>query len=315
LANDLFNIAAHRQYWDFLNRYPGAKVLAQPLARRITAGEVNIEEELRHYADHTNPQVRSHFKHIPPYLRDLIYATATGYTFYPSSYVELLIELFEEHPHDILFIVLNYDHLLEMALKEINSQYTFTKLSDYVDDGRQVRVVKLHGSINWFVHLTDDLDMNWVDAVEAHDLSKRHSDSDVIIGNITQVGGERLDRHLVYPILTAPLAGKGISDAVCPSTHLDTVREFIPSCNKFLIIGCSGLDEDLMHLMDSVVSTHQTHLVHFVGMGDGAHGAADRFRNSVPALSSDIPRGNVFTTGFRSYLGDKHFRSFAMGLH
>jgi hypothetical protein len=43
----------------------------------------------------------------------------------------------------------------------------------------------------------------------------------------------------LYPALTAPLAGKGHLDLVCPGEHLDALRSFLRQCGDLLIsAGC-----------------------------------------------------------------------------
>ena len=113
-----------------LQNYPGAKALAQPLATLAKFGQVSIEEELTRYAEHPSEEVRLQFKHIPPYLRDLLYLSSTEYTSVPSSYSELVHELLAERRHDVLFIVLNYDNLLESALNLYSPKFNFKRILD-----------------------------------------------------------------------------------------------------------------------------------------------------------------------------------------
>lgn len=148
LASELFDIRNYPQNWAVLSPYRGARVLTQMLAPLISSGQIDVESALRKYAEHTDSQIREQFKHIPPYLRDLIYRASTGYTSIPSCYVRLVVELLAERPHEVLFLLLNYDNLLETALSQFSPKFTFNNIEDYVPIEQNFMVVKLHGSIN-----------------------------------------------------------------------------------------------------------------------------------------------------------------------
>ncbi|GAJ08050.1 unnamed protein product, partial [marine sediment metagenome] len=122
LARDLFDINGHPDYWYVMQSYNGAAVLSQELAPLILSGEISIERELRRYAEHKDERIRQNFKHIPAYLRDLLFRASTEYTHVPSSYMRLIIKLLADYPHDVLFITLNYDNLLESALERFDSR-------------------------------------------------------------------------------------------------------------------------------------------------------------------------------------------------
>lgn len=314
LAKDLFDIEKHVPYWSILSRYPGAQVLTQRLASLLKSGQVSIEQELTKYSQHSNNQIRSYFKDIPAYLRDLIYRASVRYTHIPSSYVELVLELLAEYPHDVLFLVLNYDNLLEKALELFDeSQFQFKDISQYVDSDRKAKVVKLHGSINWFTLLSSDTDKGWRDIVNQLDILQELKVREVLVKDgVSQVCDERINHYWAYPIITAPLASKGISDAVCPKTHLEVAREFISSCNKFLIIGTSGLDQDLLALIDSAISIPMnSYFVHIVGVRREADQVRNRFQQGVRAFGDTITTIDTFQVGFRGYLKSQHLQSFA----
>jgi hypothetical protein len=316
LAKDLFDIEHHSVYWEILNRYPGAKVLAQLLAPLVSSGQVSIESALKKYAVHQDARIRSHFKHIPAYLRDLLYASSYEYTYMPSSYIELAIELLAEHPHDVLFIVLNYDTLLESALKHFDDKFRFDSISNYVAPEAPAKVVKFHGSINWFVRMPKST-IGWDEAVEEFDISAKIPENQFrVIDGFDILRRYRDNRYYLFPLLTAPLAGKGVSDAVCPESHIKAAKEFLYDCQKFLIIGTSGLDEDLLSLLNSALkSSIKRYYIHIVGLQDEANGAGYRFRKNVRAFADCIPpTKSIWRDGFRAYLnnGLKAFTEFRM---
>ena len=250
LAHDLFAFDRHEAYWPVLTRYRRAATLAPRLQQRATAEDAGaVEEQLRTYSEYPNPERREDFKHIPGYLRDLLYLSSTRYTDSPTSYILLAEELISETEHDVLFLVLNYDTLLEQALGAVG-RFGYGQIEHYIAHGRQAAVVKLHGSVDWFVTRQES---SW-DAL-ASDFDATQTPYEYVVesgvGDIVRDYNEGMIYH--YPIITAPLAGKTGQEFVCPNSHVAYAREFLGDCSKFLIIGCSGLDNDLLSFLDAAI--------------------------------------------------------------
>ena len=305
LAKELFDISGRQGFHDILSQYPDAEILTQQLAPLIIKGEISIEKELMRYSTHDSPTIREKFKQIPAYLRDLLYRSSKDYTRTPSSYVELALALLEDKPHDVLFISLNYDDLLESAITKMYPDLDFHNLSQYINNDKHLKIVKLHGSINWFRLMSNDENKGWYEALSYFDISQVVHERDIIIKHRLQsVCAERgINNHWLYPVLTAPLASKGISDAVCPDSHITAVKEFLSTCQKFLVIGTSGLDDDLLSIVDSCLADLMTyHHIHIVGKDGGANDCSSRFEKGVKAFKNRIEKEKVFKEGFRQYL-------------
>ena len=311
LARDLFDIEAHPSYTEILQRYPGANFLANLLAPNISAGPVALERELRHYAEHNDLQLRQHFKHVPPYLRDLIDFSCRTYTHTPSCHVQLVTELLAENPHEILFLILNYDNLLEQALTSYDPNWAFDTIDSYAGKDR-IKVVKLHGSVNWFVKIRY-AGPSWWDSVAEFDIFARTRESDLIVqDNADLVNRWKVGRKWAYPLLTAPLAGKDPSDSVCPRSHLNVAEEFIRDCKKFLIIGTSGMDQDLLALLDSTMVQGQQRRVDIVDHGDSIKPTTKKFTDGVSAFrEGEKTRVELRGGGYREYVSSDHFHEFA----
>lgn len=309
LARGLFDLAQHDEFRPILDEYEGAVVLAQGLATRSGNPDFDLEKELKRLATHPEDQIREHFKGIPPYLRDLLMMCSYNYTSYPSSYMELVKALLGEAPSDVLFLVLNYDDLLEQALDRYSTgEILFTTMGDYVRSDRSVRVVKFHGSINWF-KLIGPASNGWKALLGGMDvLAKPQDDQIHVIGNR---GGNRsrtyqieFERNLVYPVLTAPLAGKGVAEMVCPADHLETAREFLVDCSRFLIIGSSGLDTDLLDILRASVAIKSPWAQFICGSGERGQEIRARFAAHVPIFGSVTKQGDdvAYDGGFASYV-------------
>jgi hypothetical protein len=315
LATELFNIDANDVYLPIVGRYPGAALLAQPLARRIAEGEVGVEEALRGFAVHTDEQLREAYKHVPPYLRDLMHSCTAFYTVYPSCYIQLIVRLAAEIPHRILFLNLNYDTYVESAIEAFTSNaISFQDFPDYVVPDRQMNLVKLHGSVDWF-HPLPAVRETWVEAVGAWAVSDRPRQEawEVRLG-ASRTDTERNGQRWLYPVITAPLTQKTLEDASLPAPHLAWAREFLGTCNKFLIIGTSGLDDDLMELLNGSIPPDSLPLVHVVGT-DKAADTLNKFADHVRAFSrfKGVTQSSppVSHNGFRKFLSSQEFLEFA----
>ena len=304
LASELFANASLPHYSQLLNPYPGARAVASYLSPMSGQPTFALETELRSLSEDPDPRIRQQFKHVPPYLRDLLWRASYEYTKTPGTYMQLLRALLAGVPHHVLFLVLNYDTLLEQALDlfELRVKTIFENIDSYVEEDRQFKVVKLHGSIDWF-KLIGSAAQTWEDLVESQDVLQRTADDAIYIENtqgpLQQV---MINRNLAYPILTAPLAGKGIADMVCPTAHIQVAKDFLKLCRKYLIIGTSGWDEDLLALLDEAVhpSLHPT--VQLVGLRDADEGL-QRFERGVTAFRGrrETPPGFLFQGGLRQY--------------
>lgn len=315
LAEKLFD-GTNNECRAILDKYPGAGTLAQNLVYDLANG-AKFEDRLRHYAHHpTSEGLREGFKDVPPYLRDFIWRCSERYTPWPSGYIRLVTELLGENQYNVLFLVLNYDNLLEKALSSVFS-YTFNKMDDYVAPERAAKVIKIHGSVNWFIPLPWRTS-TWDEAVERLDVRERPNEIDirVIARNATKEGRQgRTDLWewdydpWVYPVLTAPLAGKDLENIVCPSTHRGFAESFVATCRKYLIIGSSGTDDDLMKLLDGAIPADEPmNFVHVVGK-EGTDGTRDNFKQGVTAFRENAIFSE-FYEGFQRYLIDPAFKSF-----
>ncbi len=280
--------------------------MAQQLGPLAEAGTQSLEQKLREYSEHSDVRIRQYFKHIPPYLRDLLYEVSKKYVGIPGCYVQLAMQLLADVPHEVMFILLNYDDLLERALAEFDPALAIQSIDDYVASGRQATVVKVHGSIDW---VTPTPNANsWQDSIASFDPVKRPEEiARVQLG--TSISGAVHSERWVYPVLTAPLAGKGTEAFVCPENHSAALSEFLPDCRKYLFIGTSGLDDDLLDFMAARVPDPS--MAHFVGSTDAKlvrQRIQDRVQ-SFQALSNDF--GHHYTDGFRSYVASDDLQGFA----
>lgn len=317
LARDLFDMEQHPTYWQVMQQYPRARVLTQLLSPKARKNEFSLEQELRTLANHSDPQVAAHFKQIPPYLRDLLLKASYEYTHMPGCHFQILYELLSEQPHQLLFLVLNYDNLLEKALVQFHpGQYKFESIDDYIRAERQAKVVKIHGSIDWFKLIGSPHRASWDDTVQATDVLKKPPDNEIYIRtDLNLVRGINIDQNMVYPLITAPLAGKGVDEMVCPTRHIEVARDFLKDCKKFLIVGTSGLDEDLLSFLNSAVrNAVNWGRIHVVGGTEqDAKTTFERFQAGVTAFRGvpAKPGLNAHGIGLRPYVSEGQLQIFS----
>ncbi len=116
------------------------------------------------------------------------------------------------------------------------------------------------------------------------------------------------ERYKAYPWLTAPVRGKTFR---CPDDHRAAMRAFVADCHKYLIIGTSGLDDDLLNEIASVIDGSKKHLVHYVDMNGTP--ARERFEKAVPVFVEGANGGSLVRTsdyGFSMFLNTNEIEDF-----
>lgn len=260
-----------------LDQYPGARHVAQ-----LVIGRPDIEAVLRELALEEEPVTRRQFKEIPAYLRDVIHATTSASS--PGCYVELIHGLLVRRPHDVLFLVLNYDTLLEQALAGRGLLYK--AIEDYIRPERQVKIIKLHGSVNWFMNMGNATN-TWMELIEEFDIFQKPPDGGIlVVDDVKFAQRGEFGNQRVYRIVTAPLAGKVPGDIRCPDKHRQVTEEFLADCEKVLIIGSSGRDGDLLELLNGSLEDDISRIIHVVDKDQpGAKCTLQRFTRDIRGIA------------------------------
>ena len=245
---------------------------------------------------------------MPAYVRDVISESSRRYLpgLGSGSYAQLVKRLLADVPHCVAFVLLNYDTLLEVALDRFDSDLTIRSLSDYVAPTRQAIIVKLHGSVDWVTPIAGPVG-SWREALAGFDP----------VGSLGEIRLERpasiqkgpialgrAHKEWVYPVITAPLAGKQAAFA-CPTEHVEALSSFIAACRKYLFIGTSGQDNDLLDFLASHVP--EGSVAHHVGWESDAASARRRVESAVAQLADNPVLGNLYVRGFREYLVSEDF--------
>jgi len=103
------------------------------------------------------------------------------------------------------------------------------------------------------------------------------------------------------------MAKKTISEFVCPPEHTDSTKDFLETCRKFLIVGSSGWDADLLDFLSNSI-LEPAAMVHLVCTGNNRDIARikNRFISGVSAFHAADSSGNFIAhrQGFTDYLKD-----------
>jgi hypothetical protein len=207
LARQLFEA----RFWRIRQEYPGAILLGAELGR-LAANQsepFDLEAKLSEYAESPDHRTRSAFKAIPPYLRDVLVACVKDYVPSPTNYLNMVRRLLQDQSHEIMFAVLNYDVLLEDALRIYDRALRINDMDGYVDSSRQARVIKVHGSTNWAIPIPGT--GSWFDALDNFDPTTANTDSIILQNKDGRTYNWGEGRGHFYPYLTAPIRGKVFS--------------------------------------------------------------------------------------------------------
>ena len=302
LTKDLFGDRAKRHFAAHLTSYPGARLLHDDLYPEAVHGSLQLETKLRELFEHDEEVIRQHFKHVPAYLRDVLNMVGASYQS-RGNYTRMLIRLLETG-HQVAFIVLNYDNLLERTLKMYDeSLYSFESLDHYVADGRPVKVFKLHGSVDWGYRLQSKA-RRWHIAVGESELGSL-SNVELLPRPHNDINAGMFDISWWYPALTAPLAGK--RQFVCPPEHTNALAAFLQDCRKYMVIGSSGNDADLLDLLSKHAGAAE--IVGYVSDNDVSD-VRHRFENAVPRFNGLMIAPRDWNQGFKDYMMSDGFEWF-----
>ena len=284
LTRDLFGPKIRLREWeDVIAPYQGARNIAYRLDYSLRRDpEVNLEAQLNEFANHPDQTTRVNFRFVAPFLRDLLRNVSRGYLAAqdPRTLHELVTTLLTEVPkHHVAFITLNYDDFLEQALQIYNpAEYQFTGMGHYVQANRQAKVFKLHGSINWVAPFGNE-SSDWDAEVRTMEepLAVLVERMDVAKRDYASVRDQPFQGTWLYPMLAVPMPGKA---PLCPPIHTERMRDFLANCRKVLVIGNSGLDDDLLGLIDSALPNVDA--LHYVAdITESARMVAARFERRV----------------------------------
>ena len=222
------------------------------------------------------------FRHVPLYLSELFHTISGRYTSEPANYTHLMNRVLGSDFDKVAFVTLNYDLFLENSLRGIDG-WQPSHADQYATPKRKWMLIKLHGSANWGRRVLnvrldvpdDDHALALIDKLPLEEVEFSEIEITDLHRWATRPHPEG-GFYLIYPSLTVPVAGK--YEYACPEDHVQALREFLATCENFLIIGVSGKDQDLLDLLNENVATCGAFAI--VG-GEDVDAAWARFHDAV----------------------------------
>jgi hypothetical protein len=243
LADELFsNVPEFRK---LLDAYPKCRPLV-PRLEPQAKGSVSLEDRLEQFDSQasTDPERQRQLLSIRYYLRDLIQDCEhkwTQLTNGVSNYATLLDDI--RRGSESMLVTFNYDTLIERALADLGVQ--IGGMRNYIDSA--FPLIKFHGSIDW---------VQWVEVDDAPPGGLRpeelilHARSLRNVGEPRKVGAQQPsgdDSLSKIPALAIPVVTK--SQFICPQSHIDRLKEFLPKVEKILVIGWRGSEKHFLKLL------------------------------------------------------------------
>ncbi len=229
-----------------LSRFPMCQGLVGVLRLAVEQG-VLIEDELEKMRQlgERGGRIASELLAIQYYLWHALYECARGWHGAANGVTNysILLTYLDAYKaasgDDIVFTTFNYDDMFERALEAHG--YLFQTLDDYCRE-EGLAVIKVHGSVRWRrlskevlpEGLTDDQIIE-----RAPTLSEDY----------VQRPDRNVDGRAAVPAVAVPTRGK--LNFVCPSDHLNFLKNRIKKVTKILVIGWAGNDRHFVDLFDT----------------------------------------------------------------
>jgi hypothetical protein len=306
LARDIFS----QNFDEILGRYPTITARLDELRTKLGEGG-NFEKIFRSLLESAERHQNYWPLQLPLFLRELFWTISLEYLQGSSKFDTLVRGLLESHFERVMFFNLNYDLFLEDALRNYD-HHEFNSLASYTPQSKKWLYVKPHGSVNWS-RILKNCPVDGMGIL----LPSRLQEMPVFSSELRVVMWNRHSRGFyipgggppgyLYPQLVVPTDRP--KNFVCPEDQMDQARTFIQNCRRFLMIGFSGHDDDVVDLLQNVPS--QSHLA-IVSKGD-ARTIFYRISSRVPGLQSKEVVSSFHDDGFSKFVGSKTFDQFVAG--
>lgn len=287
LTHDIFS----SRFVTISSRYPALKSIAEDfrarLVRKTEAEDLNLESYIRQIRDNQN--ALAEYVQIPLYLQEL-FGEISEHFISPggvSKYVRLCRMLRDSDYDKILILTTNYDLLIDRALEEVFNVYLNTfdlnGQDPYMSIGNKCLLVKLHGSANWGRRIKEVTSESTGTVNVLCKLNfKFTTEKSVRVLNGHQDSSRFIEGNFYYPSLAIPVRDK--VGFACPETHIEFAKQLLEDCEQFLIIGYSGVDEDIYEMLEVAKSVKW---IRFVSRDQkSAENVSKRFSKRLPQLNS-----------------------------
>jgi hypothetical protein len=275
LANQLFE--DRDSFLHALKAFPQCK----PLIPRLR-GNPAIEQQLAKFEEQakTFPDRHKQLAAIRYYIQSVLQHLQTnwqqrhaGVTNY-GTFLDEVKRWRTETDEQVIFVTFNYDTMLEDAIEQVfRSQ--MVELNDYVTHN-EFKVVKLHGSINWFHEIQYPIGLANHDAVIDAAPFLRLSPKVTRVQHVPP-------NAIPFPALAIPVEKK--SEFSCPPEHLEVLGNAMREVTKIIAIGWRAMEQDFLKMLSANLTglKSDVDLMVVSGSADGATGTAANLGMDKPS--------------------------------
>lgn len=302
ITKDLFST----RYEGILDKYGDVLASMGSISHDLEDGK-SLEDYIKdrlgtygHYASLKNHRRRS-LNQLPLYLQHLFSHISKSLGL-KTHYHRFVHDLFDKDINTT-FLSLNYDLLIDRALEKAENN-KFTGFGNYTNQQQRWVLIKLHGSVNWFRHITRfsypgmerKLD-NWKVIVRNMNLLKDLS-KDIVFLNLDSQFEDGFNGKIpCYPVLAIP------NTEYSPIFPIDEQRQLLEKrlhgCENFLFIGFSAWDEDVLNILNQNVNKVRNLLI--IGKSD-AEGIYERLVKKAPMFKTNNLEEVLYDKGFETFM-------------
>ena len=263
LANELFE---DREMFDEkLSRYPRCHPIV-PYLRSTN----QVEQILQGFLNEASTDAIRYqqLAAIRYYLHDMIWECEDQLLNFANNitnHITLLDQLRQIEKDGICLVTFNYDRLIEHALRSVDVD--IREIPDYISHNNY-KLIKLHGSVDW-AHEVENLPtplenieernvareiINHISEIsikDNHRIVVRHPMTTYVkeykekfMGEVKIIGKERV---ALYPAIAIPVLSK--NDFECPPSHVNALKEIIPTVDRLLVIGWRATEMPFLKLL------------------------------------------------------------------
>jgi hypothetical protein len=209
---------------------------------------VNLEDALAEYQQKADAVDLVELSAFRFYVRKVIGQTAPKWLQSVQGGTNLLqlahrIERWRRHnAHPaVTYVTFNYDLLMEEAFRQLGIASVGADIDGLVS-GDRARLVKVHGSVDWFRLIPDRGSDNELRSMidEFNHIAPRVAEAPYLRFGDGRDEMFRYQGNLLYPAISVPVANKDAFE--CPASHLDVARRALWEANLVLIIGWRAAD-------------------------------------------------------------------------
>ena len=304
LADQLF--ANNANYAKLLSQFPYAAAVAS--RARLMRGPGSLEKHLQQLRDEEDRDAArlKQLLAVKYYLRALLSECSWAWTRESGGGTNYatLVDLIEQcripARGEVTYVSFNYDTLLESGLASRDKK--FPRLTSYVEGS--VRLVKIHGSINWGQVVTSpalpraaSFDPQFLCEI-ADQLT---TTEDYRLAPDTRFQSQTNRSSILVPAIAIPTQKK--RGFACPDEHVRVLREALPHVGGVLTIGWRGAEDHFLSLLGEGIRPNTPAYVVSRGVSNCQETSANLSRHRI---ATERESDDGFTGAMRNYVNSEH---------